>query len=56
MATPAPESGKYSVAGVAGAVHGTGRMAVAGGIVEEADNVLDELVKLRKWKEDMEST
>ena len=49
------ESGKYSVAG---AVHGsgTGRMAMAGGIVEEADNVLGELVKLRKWKEDMENT
>eukprot|EP00903_Cladosiphon_okamuranus_P018910 g17392.t1 len=39
-----------------GAAHGHGRMAMAGGIVEEAGNVLDELVKLRKWKEDMENT
>eukprot|EP00752_Nemacystus_decipiens_P011358 g10092.t1 len=50
-----PQSGRYSVAG-AGSGSGAGRMAMAGGIVEEADNVLDELVKLRKWKEDMENT
>lgn len=35
----------------------TARMAgMAGGIVEEADSVLDELVKLRNWKEEMATT
>ena len=29
---------------------------VAGGIMKEADSVLDELVRLREWKEEMEST
>lgn len=29
---------------------------VAGGILEEADGVLDELVRLRDWKEKMENT
>ncbi len=50
---PFVESGKYRVE-AAGLVAGPAR--VAGGIVQEADNVLDELVKLRKWKEDMEKT
>ena len=29
---------------------------VAGGIMQEADSVLAELVRLREWKEEMENT
>ncbi|CAM9786865.1 unnamed protein product, partial [Scytosiphon promiscuus] len=46
-----PDSNKYKVDG---AVAGTAQ--IAGGIVHEAEKVLDELVELRKWKEDMENT
>ncbi|CAN0089726.1 unnamed protein product [Pylaiella littoralis] len=35
---------------------GTWMAGMAGGIVEEADSVLDELVKLRNWKEEMDTT
>ncbi|CAM9355822.1 unnamed protein product, partial [Hapterophycus canaliculatus] len=47
------ETGKYRVEG-AGAASGTAQ--IAGGIVQEAEKVLDELVELRKWKEEMENT
>ncbi|CAM9342052.1 unnamed protein product, partial [Ectocarpus sp. 12 AP-2014] len=46
-----PTNSKFNVDGA-----GSGTALVAGGIVHEADKVLDELVELRKWKEDMEST
>lgn len=52
----AAENRKYAVSGAVSGTAGHGRMAMAGGIVQEADNVLDELVQLRKWKEDMENT
>ena len=29
---------------------------VAGGIMQEADSVLDELIRLQEWKEDMKNT
>ncbi|CAM9411494.1 unnamed protein product [Ectocarpus sp. 4 AP-2014] len=46
-----PTNSKFNVDGA-----GSGTALVAGGIVHEADKVLDELVELRKCKEDMEST
>ncbi|CAM9801624.1 unnamed protein product [Ectocarpus sp. 6 AP-2014] len=46
-----PPNSKFNVDGA-----GSGTALVAGGIVHEADKVLDELVELRKWKEGMEST
>ncbi|CAN0368966.1 unnamed protein product [Ectocarpus sp. 12 AP-2014] len=50
-ASTLPTNSKFDVDGA-----GSGTALVAGGIVHEADKVLDELVELRKWKEDMEST
>lgn len=47
------ENSKYKVEG-AGPAAGTAQ--IAGGIVHEAEKVLDELVELRKWKEEMENT
>lgn len=32
------------------------KAAVAGGIMMEADSVLDELVRLKEWQKDMEKT
>lgn len=32
------------------------KATVAGGIMKEADSVLDELVRLREWQKEMETT
>ena len=32
------------------------KVRVAGGIMKEADGVLEELVRLRQWQKDMENT
>ncbi|CAM9766344.1 unnamed protein product [Ectocarpus fasciculatus] len=48
-----PPNSKFKVYGDGA---GSGTALVAGGIVHEADKVLDELVELRKWKEGMETT
>ncbi|CAB1119047.1 unnamed protein product [Ectocarpus sp. CCAP 1310/34] len=50
-ASTLPTNSKFDVDGA-----GSSTALIAGGIVHEADKVLDELVELRKWKEDMEKT
>lgn len=34
----------------------SGRARMAGGIAKEADSVVEELVRLKEWKEQMENT